>query len=633
MFSKLSPFRSKANRYQKGKHTRYGQIDSGLLTDEDDYISKTNPSYSASESSLSDKSSSGVPHNRFGVRKSDVSPLSTQASEGNSSLRSFDQYSTYDNSSSDVPHTRFGFQKSDVSTFATELSEENSSLRSFEQYSTHDDARDSPTASSIHTEEIDIGNPALLSYEDAEEQFLQEHEGYFEHLSVDYVRKDQYPKLEMQNLVYLDYATSPLYSRFQVEQHMRVLLEDEGPYLGALSTFDNPSAYLKTYINKTCNYLLKLFNTTQNDYTIIFTPGLACCYRLFGEMHQFQKGSLLLVTEDNHESVRNVVNSAVLSGVKTGPVPVRNKDLCIHGNEMHKLLRRRGWGSLGCGLLIYPAQSCLSGVRHSLNWIIDAQQNGWKVLLDVSSALPTLTVDLSLYQPEFVVGSLYHMFGYPSNVGFLLVRRNSHSVCTPKGSNQLKIAELPEHGRAVHIVTEGDTLSLHTFAAFSFGFEHLENIGIVAIQKRVESLAAWLFQTLKSLKHKFDVKPLLQIHGSLDAKYRGSVLVFNVLDSTGNVFPAGLVRNLAEKNNIFLGCGTLSSPDLALLLHQKSDRQAGSTSVYASTCHLSVVRVSLGPVTTFEDAYRLVQFLSDFRDEDYMSSEAVGYVEERNGYC
>lgn len=291
---------------------------------------------------------------------------------------------------------------------------------------------------------------------------------------------------------------------------MRTLLEGSGPYLGVVSTASTSSySQEDSYINITSRHLLNLFNTNQNDYTTIFTPGIASCYSLFAEMHQFPKGSILLVSPDNHESCKYIIHTAVSSGAKTGLVPIRKKDLCIHGSTMHELIIKRGWSSLGCGVLIYPAQSYCSGICHSLNWIAGAQQNGWKVLLDVTRSLPTVSVDLSLYQPEFVVGSLHHALGYPSDVGYLLVRRSSHSICTHKGSTKLKIAEVPEHGASIHVV--GENLSLHTFAALSFGFQHLQTIGMAAIRMRMDSLVAWLVQTLKSFKHKADQKPLLQV--------------------------------------------------------------------------------------------------------------------------
>lgn len=86
---------------------------------------------------------------------------------------------------------------------------------SFGRFSGYED-NESITASSVISEEIGVSSYELLSYDDAEEQFLEEHEGYFLHLAVDNVRRDQYPKLGLQRLVYLDYATCPIYSRFQV---------------------------------------------------------------------------------------------------------------------------------------------------------------------------------------------------------------------------------------------------------------------------------------------------------------------------------------------------------------------------------------------------------------------------------
>ena len=110
-------------------------------------------------------------------------------------------------------------------------------------------------------------------------------------------------------------------------------------------------------------------------------------------------------------------------------------------------------------------------------------------------------------------------------------------------------------------------------------------------------------------------------------------MAFNILDTTGNIFPARLVQQLAVKTNNFLGVGTLEDLSVYNILDQKSDKQVEGVSSYASTYNFEVVRLSLGPISTFGDVYRLAQFLSRFRDEDYMSSEAAGYVEELENEC
>lgn len=54
--------------------------------------------------------------------------------------------------------------------------------------------------------------------------------------------------------------------------------------------------------------------------------------------------------------------------------------------------------------------------------------------------------------------------------------------------------------------------------------------------------------------------------------------------------------------------------------------------VVRRTClqEFTAVRASFGAVSNFSDVYRLVHFLSRFRDEEYLASEAIGFVEERN---
>src|SRR5205807_8418562 len=70
-----------------------------------------------------------------------------------------------------------------------------------------------------------------------------------------------------------------------------------------------------------------------------------------------------------------------------------------------------------------PAQSNFSGVQHPLDWIEVAHRYGWDVLLDAASFTPTNRLDLSRWQPDFVVQSFYKMFGYPTGVGCLVARK------------------------------------------------------------------------------------------------------------------------------------------------------------------------------------------------------------------
>jgi len=76
-------------------------------------------------------------------------------------------------------------------------------------------------------------------------------------------------------------------------------------------------------------------------------------------------------------------------------------------------------------LFAFPAQSNFSGVQHPLEWIEQAHEHGWDVLLDAAAFVPTNRLDLSHWHPDFVALSFYKMFGWPTGVGCLLARRDA----------------------------------------------------------------------------------------------------------------------------------------------------------------------------------------------------------------
>ncbi|KAG6541478.1 hypothetical protein Mapa_017152 [Marchantia paleacea] len=485
-------------------------------------------------------------------------------------------------------------------------------------------------SSSVQEQDINIGSAVLADYDDAEEEFLGEYEEYFDHLSVDLIRKEQYPKLESQRLVYLDYAKCGLYSAFQVEEHMRLLME-EGPCLGTADSDTFP--HLSNHVGDAQDFILQLVNTDRATYSIVFTTGIAAAFRLMGEAYPFQKNTPLLVCQDNHEAVKKLIAPAVEKGARASLAPVGESDFSLHSQELRKVLARHARHHSNGGVFVYPAQSCASGVIHSINWVAEAQQNGWQVLLDASTYLPTGYLDLSLNQPDFIMGSIMHLLGYPSGMAFLLVRKEAFKVQIDKKVKFVPVTPSSGHQeRECVIVDDDNVLSPLSFAAVHIGLRHLEVVGHDAVQKRVRSLAAWLLQTLLSLKHQGEPgPPLTHVYGPLSTRNRGNIIAFNVLDSTESPIPPHLVQRLALKNNIILGAGKQSSPGVMNLLLKASER-VKDISVFdphkSSSMEPGLVCVSLGPMSTFRDVYRLAQFLSRFRDEDYLSGEAMDYYEE-----
>ncbi len=56
--------------------------------------------------------------------------------------------------------------------------------------------------------------------------------------------------------------------------------------------------------------------------------------------------------------------------------------------------------------------------------------NRYLVVLDAAAFIPTHALDLSVTKPDFVPISFYKLFGYPSGLGALLVRREAAAALT-----------------------------------------------------------------------------------------------------------------------------------------------------------------------------------------------------------
>ena len=94
-------------------------------------------------------------------------------------------------------------------------------------------------------------------------------------------------------------------------------------------------------------------------------------------------------------------------------------------------------------LFAYPAMSNFSGTKYPLEWINDIHSgsiciNGrsiqsvckgeWLVVLDAAAYVGTNHLDLGQHRADFVTLSFYKMFGYPTGLGALLVRRDRASL-------------------------------------------------------------------------------------------------------------------------------------------------------------------------------------------------------------
>lgn len=187
--------------------------------------------------------------------------------------------------------------------------------------------------------------------------------------------------------------------------------------------------------------ILKWFNTSSDEYSVIFTSGATASLKLVAETFDFGDSSngCFLYLRDNHTSVLGMREI-----VQTENVICIERDQFLNGNF-------HGFGKNGNSLFVYPAQCNFSGYKYPLNAINHFQTDNGSgnvenskryVCLDAASFASTNFLDLNKWRPDFVCISFYKIFGYPTGLGALIVSRRGEQVLQKKyyGGGTVKIS-------------------------------------------------------------------------------------------------------------------------------------------------------------------------------------------------
>lgn len=194
----------------------------------------------------------------------------------------------------------------------------------------------------------------------------------------------------------------------------------------------NPSSQLTTErINEVRNKILHHFNTSSDEYSVIFTSGSTAAIKLVAESFDWQEKSALCVMESSHTSVVGIRECALKYTANF--LCIKDQDLKSKGLKqfiLDKQTKDQDFSS--SSLFVYPAMCNFSGKKYPLDLIAEVHDidtsNHWFVMLDAASFVSTSNLDLSKYKPDFIPVSFYKMFGFPTGIGTLIIRNKSADV-------------------------------------------------------------------------------------------------------------------------------------------------------------------------------------------------------------
>jgi selenocysteine lyase/cysteine desulfurase len=429
--------------------------------------------------------------------------------------------------------------------------------------------------------------------------------------------------------VYLDYAGASLYAESQLQKHFEMLRAD---VFGNPHSANPTSVAMTEYVERTRRHVLNYFNSRADDYILVFTQNASGALKLVGESFPFAPGSRYLLTFDNHNSVNGIREFARAKGATVANAPLVTPGLHFDLARLDALLEEADPGH--DNLFAYPAQSNFSGVKHPLDLVDRAQTKGWNVLLDAAAFVPTNRLDLTAVRPDFVSVSFYKMFGYPTGVGALLIRRSVFAKLKRPWFAGGTINFASVQGQA-HVLSpneaafEDGTLNYLSIPAVEIGLRHIQAIGLDVIAERVRCLTGWLLDELLALRHS-NGRAMVRIYGPATTENRGGTVTFNLYDPQGHLLDYRRVEELAGEEGISVRTGCFCNPGAGEMAEglTEEDMRAGLAigsdinlfsfvRLMQDRSHKSAgsIRASIGLATNFPDIVRFLLFITGFRDQ------------------
>ncbi|KAJ7722054.1 methyltransferase type 11 [Mycena maculata] len=488
-----------------------------------------------------------------------------------------------------------------------------------------------------------ISEAAVTAYQ----EFLDKFPEYRLTWILDTLRRSDYGRLDATGETYVDYMGGALYPESLIRVHTEFLHRS---VLGNTHSVSNSSKLSLKCADEARAAVLSFFRASD-EYTVIFTPNATGALKLVGEAYPFTGGSSYVLSCDSHNSVHGIREYATHRGARVCYIPPTTTggfELSIAKNV---LLRNRP-RSAPC-LFALTGQSNISNTKNSLSIIEYATALGYHTLLDAAALAATSTISLSDCPVDAMAVSFYKMFGFPTGVGALLVKKSFLlRLKRPwfAGGN-VDVVQVPGNvvtrSHELHEQFEDGTINYLTLPAVTDGLRFLSAY-LPFLPLRLSCLMHYLVSSLSQLRHDTTGTPALRILSATpsrrlksvgDQSDTGSIISLIFLSPTGAMIPNSFVEYSASKLSLSLRTGCMCNPGgAAAILGIQDEMQQLSEGVTlrdferAVGHELGVVRISLGLATNFQDAWTVVRFAGliaaektrDVLWDHYMDAMGIG---------
>ncbi|KAF9462390.1 pyridoxal phosphate-dependent transferase [Collybia nuda] len=366
------------------------------------------------------------------------------------------------------------------------------------------------------------------------------------------------------------------------------------------------------------------------EYTVIFTANATGALKLVGESYPFTGGSSYVLGNDSHNSVHGIREYANYRGARVCYIESTPQGGFDAPTAKNVLLRNRPRSrELAPSLFALTAQSNISNSKNPLSMAEYASSLGYHTLLDAAALVPTSAFSLADNPVDAMAVSFYKMFGFPTGVGALVVKKSFLAQLKRPwfAGGTVDVVQVPGNivtlSHEPHEQFEDGTINYLTLPAITDGLQFLSAY-LPFLPLRLSSLLHYLVSSLSQIKHDttgtpvvriLSRKPTRRVKNIGDQADTGSTISLVFLSPTGDMIPNSFIEYSASRQFISLRTGCMCNPGAAAaILGIQEDMQRlfpGVTLKDFETAvgrELGVVRISLGLASNFQDVWKVIRF-------------------------